>query len=419
MNTLVPIILGLIVVVFVAVIFLIPKPKEEPDTDPDKDLKNILDSFREQVLKIPTEKFCVYEGGPDTDTLKKQATILARNMDKLELSPRDKEGLRMAIRLVNNMKPYTEFCNENDNTIWFADKGCQCKSNKYRLDRKIFEDEGRYICTINPELTCNPPCNLKHGSCNTEKDPPECVCVNKWGGKTCNDCLCEAGRGCTEEGLCCNLDTGTVENGTCVCKNLSMHGGPTCDTICECRNQALCQDDGRCKCKQSYYGDKCEVYCLNGVYTNNSCECLPGYQGPSCDQETKMSKLYSSLVKDLSSRFLQLPNISQTSIMPSSDYYLLVDEGGKWIFYYKLNVSNDKDDIIKGPTVFEGPYPSYVFISGNRIFKVKRDLTRSKQTRWNASYNTVYPVVVEDAKDFGMGKCTGEYKCYSDIYMVL
>lgn len=51
-----------------------------------------------------------------------------------------------------------------------------------------------------------------------------------------------------------------------------------------CRNGGECEN-GKCDCKDEYFGDECEVRCHNGAdWDGEDCICAEGYEGEDCSQ---------------------------------------------------------------------------------------------------------------------------------------
>ncbi len=76
-----------------------------------------------------------------------------------------------------------------------------------------------------------------------------------------------------------------------------------CDCPCgftgdNCEEEDLCLDviccNGvcdpvtlTCNCDTNYYGESCNILCVNGEYADGSCNCSPGYEGISCEVESR------------------------------------------------------------------------------------------------------------------------------------
>ena len=53
------------------------------------------------------------------------------------------------------------------------------------------------------------------------------------------------------------------------CKDVTCENGGTCS-------------EGTCECADDFYGDACEVECVNGTYADGTCGCDAGYEGEAC-----------------------------------------------------------------------------------------------------------------------------------------
>ena len=58
------------------------------------------------------------------------------------------------------------------------------------------------------------------------------------------------------------------------CKDVNCDNGGTCA-------------EGNCECTDTFYGDACEVECVNGTYADGTCGCDAGYEGPACTVESR------------------------------------------------------------------------------------------------------------------------------------
>ncbi|GAB5539722.1 MAG: hypothetical protein Salg2KO_18250 [Salibacteraceae bacterium] len=48
-----------------------------------------------------------------------------------------------------------------------------------------------------------------------------------------------------------------------------------------CDNGGVCEE-GVCQCTDNFFGDACEVECVNGSYADGTCTCDAGYEGEAC-----------------------------------------------------------------------------------------------------------------------------------------
>ena len=57
----------------------------------------------------------------------------------------------------------------------------------------------------------------------------------------------------------------------------------SCDECADvtCENGGTCEE-GVCQCPDNFFGDACEVECVNGTYGSGSCTCEAGYEGDAC-----------------------------------------------------------------------------------------------------------------------------------------
>ncbi len=57
----------------------------------------------------------------------------------------------------------------------------------------------------------------------------------------------------------------------------------SCDECADvtCLNGGTCEE-GVCQCADYFFGDACEVECVNGTYGSGSCLCDAGYEGDGC-----------------------------------------------------------------------------------------------------------------------------------------
>lgn len=58
------------------------------------------------------------------------------------------------------------------------------------------------------------------------------------------------------------------------CKDVTCDNGGTCA-------------EGNCECTDTFYGDACEVECVNGTYADGTCGCDAGYEGEACTVESR------------------------------------------------------------------------------------------------------------------------------------
>uniref|UniRef100_A0A914XJ16 EGF-like domain-containing protein n=1 Tax=Plectus sambesii TaxID=2011161 RepID=A0A914XJ16_9BILA len=99
----------------------------------------------------------------------------------------------------------------------------------------------------------------------------KCKCDDGWTGETCSQRLCAHGR--------------LTADNQCQCSE--GYEGEFCSAVNKCVHGHL--QNGRCKCKADYEGDFCErIICDNRFgrlsSTNDSCECIEGREGLTCQQ---------------------------------------------------------------------------------------------------------------------------------------
>ena len=62
-------------------------------------------------------------------------------------------------------------------------------------------------------------------------------------------------------------------------------GLTSCGDDCKdvtCNNGGTCVE-GVCECPDNYFGDACDVQCVEGTFSANVCECNDDYEGDACD----------------------------------------------------------------------------------------------------------------------------------------
>ena len=82
--------------------------------------------------------------------------------------------------------------------------------------------------------------------------------------------------------------------GNCVEGNCDCPDGFT-GTHCEvelcfgvpCINGNCDPQTKSCNCEPNFYGERCDIYCLNGEYENGDCNCAEGYEGITCETEIR------------------------------------------------------------------------------------------------------------------------------------
>ena len=96
--------------------------------------------------------------------------------------------------------------------------------------------------------------------------------------------------GCESE-LCEGVECGPGDcvEGICDCQD--GYVGENCEIeLCygvECKNGDCDPQTEACICHPNYFGESCDVYCVNGEFINDSCNCEEGYEGVACETEIR------------------------------------------------------------------------------------------------------------------------------------
>lgn len=92
--------------------------------------------------------------------------------------------------------------------------------------------------------------------------------------------------GC-EADPCKSVDCGPGDciEGVCDCPD--GFTGANCEIeICfgvPCINGDCDSETESCKCESNYYGEGCNILCVNGEFENGNCNCSKGYEGIACE----------------------------------------------------------------------------------------------------------------------------------------
>lgn len=110
--------------------------------------------------------------------------------------------------------------------------------------------------------------------------------------------------------LCKDIDCGPGDciEGICDCPD--GFSGDNCEIeFCfgvDCINGDCDPQTETCNCYPDYYGEGCNILCVNGEFTNGDCQCFQGYEGAKCKTESRC-------------RFMGWWNCSQWTISSQAD----------------------------------------------------------------------------------------------------
>mmetsp|Transcript_11336 Transcript_11336/g.25170 ORF Transcript_11336/g.25170 Transcript_11336/m.25170 type:complete len:764 (+) Transcript_11336:270-2561(+) len=129
-----------------------------------------------------------------------------------------------------------------------------------------------------PMTQCPEKCN-GNGVCNSDSQPPLCVCYAGYTGVACqNFCPNE----CTGRGECVD--------GSCLC--FAGFGGVDCSVPMCCNGHGDCSIPGTCICEPGWMGADCGIAIAcpdpecnsHGQCLNGNCECDGGWTGARCEK---------------------------------------------------------------------------------------------------------------------------------------
>lgn len=64
-----------------------------------------------------------------------------------------------------------------------------------------------------------------------------------------------------------------------------------------CNNGGTCAE-GVCECADNYFGEACDVECVNGTFSGTACDCEAGFEGDACTIESREDMISSYNVTD-------------------------------------------------------------------------------------------------------------------------
>ena len=98
--------------------------------------------------------------------------------------------------------------------------------------------------------------------------------------------------GCESDDPCEDVECGSGEciQGICDCPD--GFTGVNCEIAPLCFSKPCVNGDcdlqsETCNCNPNYFGEACDILCVNGVYENGDCICSVGYEGIACEIESR------------------------------------------------------------------------------------------------------------------------------------
>ena len=187
---------------------------------------------------------------------------------------------------------------------WYEPLDCdfKCVNGTYVPANATTGDRER--CDCNSKWSgedCNTPCNARCERC-LQDDPDACIeCPGRQHTPECDTCWDNwfEPLDCDVE---CIIGQGVYDPVTKRCGCLGGWSGPACATPCNPNCTFCSQDDpDQCtgcppnkqgelcdECVEFWFGDDCDVRCVNGTYEDGSpgrCICDVGWSGPTCDEQ--------------------------------------------------------------------------------------------------------------------------------------
>lgn len=91
--------------------------------------------------------------------------------------------------------------------------------------------------------------------------------------------------------LCEDVECGPGDCFEGICKCPDGFSGVNCE-IEECFGVGCVNGDcdpqtETCNCYPNYYGEGCDILCVNGEFANGNCNCSDGYEGIACETESR------------------------------------------------------------------------------------------------------------------------------------
>jgi hypothetical protein len=117
------------------------------------------------------------------------------------------------------------------------------------------------------------------------------------------------------------------------CKDVTCENGGTCS-------------EGTCECADDFFGDACEVECVNGTYADGTCGCDAGYEGEACTVLSRADMIGSYTGNDACSSTGASSDYSSTiAASGASDDGVLVT--GLWAGFFINTITGTVDgDVI-------------------------------------------------------------------------